>query len=225
MRYEDVIEDVYQYFLEKGLRTCRNNHVGYHMKRDKQTGRHYFRNEDNPNQIVIGSMKTKNSSTFMCIGIINIEGLIVNKEIFFCKIVESLLNESQINNYYIEQGFMKLKEENQKGSSEYQISTEILKLLKQRSQKLYELFVDYDMYNLPSTLELSEKYIIKGMMLLNGKTTQKLEEKNLSDECELTPLNDYEKDIIELINRKTEEEKMLLECAAQEYTGKTYILK
>ncbi len=226
MRYGDIVEDVYQYFLEKGLRTCRNNRIGYHMKQDHKTGRHYFRNYDNPNQIVIGSIKTKNASTFICIGVVNIDELQVTKEVFFCKFVEDLFDEKQID-YYIEQGFVKEKGKNcSNANEECQMPSDFLELLKEKHKELYQLFLHYNMHNLPSNLELSEKYVIKGTAIVSdNRVQQKIVEQNLSSKRQLTPLNDYEKDIVELINRKSEEEKELLEQVAREYTGKAYILK
>lgn len=223
MRYGDIVEDVYQYFLEKGLRTCRNNHAGYYMRQDYNTKRHYFRNEDNPNQIVIGSIKTKNASTFICIGVVNIDELQVTKEVFFCKLVKDLFDEKKID-YYIEQGFVKEKGKNcSNADEECQIPSDLLDLLKEKHKKLYHLFLHYNMHNLPSNLELSEKHVIKGTAIVSENRLQKkIIEQNLSSKCQLTPLNDYERDIVELINRKTEE---LLEYVTREYTGKAYILK
>lgn len=232
MKYESIISDVFQYFLENGLMECRGKKTGYQMQIDLKTGKHYFKNDDNPEQMMIGYVKKKNQRTFLCMGLLEkIEGRIA-EQVFFCRIFSEPFVSANVHKYYLEQGIVGLQESGMTldplVNINYGIPISLLVMLKQQRNELYRLFCHYDIMNLPNYLELTEKHIIRRTITI-GDGPWGCRETNVdcSAQCQLAPLSEKEKEILDFIYRKVQEEKIMLEAAGikSEDSNKAYVLK
>lgn len=233
MQYENIIHDVYNYFLNQDLSTCMYHQSGYQMMRDEKSGRHYFKNEDNPNQIVIGYIREKSLKTYICLGIIEVTPEEIKEQVFFCRLFCDPIVPNKKCFCYLEQGIVKEKDEIQDFDGlndivNYGISENVLLLLRAQREELYRLFCCYDVMNLPSYLKLIEKSIIRRPVTAKKNSWISQEEDLLlSERCQLTPLDEKEKLILEMIYRKTREEKERLETydSKIKQSGKQYVLK